>query len=112
MSRNRVCRLATRMLPPHRKEWAEAMLNESAYIRSRGAALQWALGCTLAAFRERLVYEFGRAFMARKIVRALLGGAAVLLIAGAGIYITAKPYQRERIWITVQGMNRAQVPND
>ncbi len=39
-------RLAVWMLPPHRKEWGEAMLNETAWIESRRAALQGVLGCT------------------------------------------------------------------
>jgi len=101
------------MLPPNRKEWAEAMLNESSHIDSRGAALQWALGCVLAASRERIGYEFGRTVVSRRICKVVLGAGAMLVIAGATIYVTAKPYQRERIWITVQGMSamRSQPPH-
>ena len=40
---------AIRMLPEHRREWAEAALNEVAYIGARRAALSWALGCMFFA---------------------------------------------------------------
>ena len=51
--------------------------------------------------------------MSRGIFSAVLGAGAMLVIAVAGIYVTAKPYQRERIWITVQGMSaiRSQPPH-
>jgi hypothetical protein len=102
-SRSRIAyRLVTWVLPPHRKDWADAMLNESDYIKSRTAALQWALGCTCAAFRVRVTYELERAFMTRRILKGLLGFGAVLVIGLISIYIAAKPYQRDRIWITLQ----------
>lgn len=94
-------RLAIRLLPPHRKEWGEAMLNEAAYIKSRAAASRWVLGCVLTAIGERVVFVMGRTFMTRRIFKVMLGLGAVLVIGAVGTYIDAKPYQRERIWITV-----------
>jgi hypothetical protein len=95
-------RLATWLLPPHRKQWAEAMLNETAYIKSRGAALQWFLGCSLTALRERVAYELERS-MVRTLLKLSLGLIAVLVVGAVGIYIDAKPYQRDRIWIAMRG---------
>ena len=97
-----VYRLATWLLPPHRKQWAEAMLNEAAYLRSRRAALQWVLGCTLTVIRERVAYELESTFMIRTSLKVLLGLVAVFVIGAVGIYIDAKPYQRARIWIAVR----------
>jgi len=73
-------RLATWLLPPHRKQWAEAMLNEAAYVKSRGAAFQWALGCALTAVRERVAYELERIFMIRKFAKYCSGLVAVLVV--------------------------------
>jgi hypothetical protein len=91
-------RLLALVLPPHRKDWADAMLNESDYIKSRRAALQWTLGCTYAALRVRVTYELERTFMTRRILKVPLYFAAVLAIGAIGIYIDAKPYQRDRMW--------------
>jgi hypothetical protein len=94
-------RIAGRLLPPHRKEWGEAMLNEVAYIESRRAAAWWLFGCFAAALRERAIFELGRTFMTRRIVKVAAGILAVLAFVAIGTYIDAKPYQRERIWIAV-----------
>ena len=94
-------RLAMRMLPPHRKEWGEAMLNEAAYIEQREAASQWVLGCVVTALRERVVFELGRTFMTRRVLKVLLGIGAVLLMGAVGTYVDLKPYQRDRIWMEV-----------
>jgi hypothetical protein len=100
-------RLAVWLLPPHRKEWGEAMLNEAAYIKSRPAASRWVMGCMLTAFGERISFELGRTFMTRRIFKVMLGLGAVLVIGAVGTYIDARPYQRERIWITVhEAMHR------
>lgn len=96
-----VIRFAARILPHHRREWAEAALNEVAYIGSRRAALSWALGCMLFALKERSSYESARALSPRLILKALLGVSAALLIAVTGVYAIQKPYQRERILLLV-----------
>jgi hypothetical protein len=46
--------LARRIMPPHRRPWAEAMHAESSYLPP-GAALRWSLGCLFAACKERFV---------------------------------------------------------
>ncbi len=46
-------RLALRLMPPDRREWAEAMRAEFAYLPPRGA-LRWSLGCLIAALKLRL----------------------------------------------------------
>jgi len=95
-------RLVTWLLPPHRKEWADAMFNETAYIESRREAVQWILGCTFIALRERLVYQWGIGIMRRRALQVLLGASAVLVLGAVGIYAVSKPYQRDRIWITLR----------
>lgn len=94
-------RLATWILPPHRKDWAEAMLNEIAYVRSRRATWHWLLGCMLFAIRERASCEIVGALTKRSIPRTLLGLGAALAFTVVGVYMVQKPYQRERILTAV-----------
>lgn len=44
--------LARRLMPARRREWAEAMHNETAYLSSPATA-RWALGCLIAAIKAR-----------------------------------------------------------
>jgi hypothetical protein len=46
-------RLAVRTLPGFRGDWARAMAAEVHHCESESAALVWAMGCVLAAVRER-----------------------------------------------------------
>jgi len=78
------------------------MLNEAAYIKSRVAAFQWVLGCVVTAFKERVAFELGRTFRTRRIFKVVLAVGAVLMVGAIGTYIDLKPYQRERIFITVR----------
>jgi hypothetical protein len=94
-------RFATWIMPPHRKEWAEAMLNEMAYIPSRRAAWYWLLGCTLFAIRQRASYELVRACMPNGILKTFFKLSVASVVVVAGVYAMQKPYQRERIWMTV-----------
>ena len=94
-------RFATWILPRHRRDWAEAMLNEVAHIGSRRAAVLWALGCMLFALKERSSYEFARALPTHAIPKALLGVSAALILTVTGVYAIQKPYQRERIRLIV-----------
>jgi len=77
------------------------MLNELAYIKSRKAAALWLFGCFVAALRERAIFELRRTFMTRRIVKVAAALLAVLVFGAIGTYMNSKPYQRERIWITV-----------
>lgn len=95
-------RIARHLLPHHRKDWAEAMFNEVAYLGSRRAELQWTASCVLAAFRERVAFELESTFMTRRIFKVLLGTAAAMIFIAIGFYIDAKPYQRERMWIAAR----------
>ena len=45
-------KLACRLMPPERREWAEAMKAELPYL-PREAALSWAAGCVVAALKQR-----------------------------------------------------------
>jgi hypothetical protein len=61
---NALLRHATRMMPAARADWAAAMHAESAVIEE-GEAVIWALGCVIAAYRERIramdkIYLFAR----------------------------------------------------
>lgn len=40
--------------PPDRKDWSHAMINELDHIPRDTSALQWALGCTLVSYLERI----------------------------------------------------------
>jgi hypothetical protein len=95
-------RLAVWLLPPHRKEWGAAMFNELEFLPSRAAAARWALGCTLTSVRERLVFELGWTNMTRRILKFTAAAGILLVTFLAGVYIIAKPYQRERIQIMVR----------
>jgi hypothetical protein len=90
------------LLPPNRKHWAEAMINEMEAINSRRAAIDWAMGCLFVALKERVLSEAGRSLMRRRVFQVTVGIAAVLFLSCAGIYATAKPYQRVRmqLWVS------------
>lgn len=92
-----VVRLAMRIMPPHRKDWAEAMLNELAYIETRQAAVRWMIESMLFAFRERSTYELGKVSLNIGPFKMALTVIAVAACALAGIYAVQKPYQQERI---------------
>lgn len=94
-------RLVVWILPWQRKEWAEAMLNEIAYVGSYWTALRWMLGSTLCAIQERASYELEKTFMSRRFLKAALGISAVLMVTMIGVYAIQKPYQRERIKLTL-----------
>ena len=94
-------RFATWIMPPHRKDWAAAMLNEIAYVRSRRAAWHWVLGCTLFAIRERTSYELASAFTLRGMRSTLFKLSAASLMAVMGLYMIQKPYPRERVLIAI-----------
>jgi nitrate reductase gamma subunit len=92
-----VVRLVTWIMPPHRKGWAHAILNELAYIETRRAAVRWIIGSTLFAIRERTNYELENASMNIKIIRTTLILIAMAVGVVAGTYAIQKPYQQERI---------------
>lgn len=94
-------RFATWILPPNRKEWAAAMLNEVEYVESSRRILRWIAGSVLSALRVRVSHEMERAFMSRGILKAFLVFCAVMVAAMGGVYAMQKPYQRERIKLVV-----------
>jgi hypothetical protein len=94
--------LTALLLPAHRKEWGEAMVNELAYMSSGREALRWAFGCVMAACRERLAHELGTAFMRKKLRRTVLAIGLVLAVMAAGTWFDLKQYQRDRILITLE----------
>ncbi|AHX16172.1 hypothetical protein CH75_05920 [Dyella jiangningensis] len=89
------------VLPAHRKEWAEAMLNEVAYFESKRHVLRWITGSVLSAVKARASYEMERTFMSRGILRKLLVLGSVMILTVAGLYAIQKPYQRERIRLVI-----------
>jgi hypothetical protein len=90
-----VVRLVTWIMPPHREDWAHAILHELAYIETRRAAIRWIVGSTLFAIRERTNYELENARMntIKKTLILVVMAASVV----AGTYGIQKPYQQERI---------------
>jgi hypothetical protein len=95
-------RLVAWILPAHRKEWADAMLHEAAYITPRRSAIAWVLSCTCAALGERFNYELEQMTMKRRILLAVAAFGSVLLASSIFVYVSAKPYQRDRLWISLQ----------
>lgn len=96
-----VARLATWIMPSHRKDWVQAILNECAYIESRREAFRWIVESTLFAIKERTTHELEKAFMN---IRAFKAAVVVIAAAGsmiAGIYAIQKPFQQERIKFSV-----------
>ena len=96
-----IVRWAAWILPPHRKDWAEAMLNEVAYIESQRVAIHWVVECTLLVISERASYELERTLMNQKVFKVVMGLGAAAVIAVVGIYAIQKPYQQDRIKIAL-----------
>jgi hypothetical protein len=51
---NRLLRHAAWVSPVHRKDWASGMMHELKHIRRDSQALEWAAGCVVASYRERM----------------------------------------------------------
>lgn len=96
-----VLRLAIWIVPEHRKDWAQAMLNECAYIESRRQAFRWIVESTLFAIKERTTYELEQASMNIRTLNAALILIAAAVSVVAGTYAVQKPYQQERIKFTL-----------
>lgn len=90
-------RFLTWILPPDRKDWAEAMLHEIAYMQSCRASVYWVLGCVFSSINARASYELAGAFAPRKILNAALTLGAASVIVASSVFMVQKPYQRERI---------------
>jgi hypothetical protein len=84
-------------MPSHRKDWAEAMLNELAYIESGRVAVRWIIESMLFAIRERTTYELAKASVNIWTSKMALVLIAAAVCAVVGIYAVQKPYQQERI---------------
>lgn len=93
--------LTALIMPPHRKEWAEAMLNEIAYVDSTRQMLPWIFGSVLSALKARAPYELETTIMRRGILKTSVTLSALLVVALIGMYTVLKPYQRERIKLAV-----------
>ena len=91
-----IVRLVVWIMPSHRKDWAMAMLNELAYIESRGAAVRWIIGSMLFAIRARVAHELGKA-SGHRISQKVFVVIVVAICTVAGIYAVQKPYKQERI---------------
>jgi hypothetical protein len=96
-----MARIVIWITPQHRKEWARAMLNELAYIESPRAAGRWMIGSLLFAVRERTIYELEEVLVNNKAFKTALVLVVVAVGAVAGTYAIQKPYQQERIKITL-----------
>jgi hypothetical protein len=103
-SRGWLLRLTARLLPPHRKEWGDAMHREIDAIESPRAARAWARGCAWAALTERIAYEMEIKRMSRKLLKVLLASMAMLIVVSTGILIDSKPYQRERMRLELMAL--------
>lgn len=94
-------RIVIWITPQHRKEWVRAMLNELAYIESPREAGRWMIGSLLFAIRERAIHELEEGLMNNKALKTALVLMVVAVGAVAGTYAIQKPYQQERIRITL-----------
>jgi hypothetical protein len=90
-----IIRLVTWIMPPNRKGWTLAILNELYFIEPRRAVLRWMIGSTLVAIKERTTYELENASM--NMIRTSLIVVAMAVGIVAGTYAIQKPYQQERI---------------
>lgn len=78
-----LARNCARLLPPHRAEWARAMMHEAAAIDDPGEALRFALGCIRASLMERIttmdfaVTTVRWAALAAMLILALFGALGV-----------------------------------
>jgi hypothetical protein len=81
-----VVRLAISIVPSHRKDWAQAMLNECAYIESRRKAVRWIVESALFAIKERTIYELEKASMNLRAFKTALVLIAAAVSFVAGIY--------------------------
>jgi hypothetical protein len=77
---------AGRMLPDRRAEWAEAMARELDQVEDDGAALQWAAGCVLASYQERIrsMISVNRIGAIAPVAMSLLALSLVLLSVTTG----------------------------
>lgn len=81
----RLAKHASGVMPRERSAWAEAMLSDMAHIESDGEALNWALGCLMASYSERIRSV---EIMRGRAVRWLLT-VAILLLAVREVFATA-----------------------
>lgn len=51
----RLLNIAVRLLPRSRTDWARAMLSEMHYLEGDRHAVRWAVGCCVAAIKERVI---------------------------------------------------------
>jgi len=104
---NTIVRMVAWLMPPHRKDWTNAILNELAYIGTRRAVMRWIIGSMLFAIRERSIYELEKASMNIGTVKTILILGAVAVGVVAGTYAIQKPYQQERIKFTLHRLLNA-----
>lgn len=90
-----VIRVATRMAPRARMEWAEAMTREANAIPGQPDALRWAFGCLRASCHERLKsmrltslwpVRWGMALWMALLATETLGYAGTTLAYKLGLY--------------------------
>jgi len=103
-----IIKLVSRLMPLHRKEWTDSVLNELAYIESRRARVRWLIGSLLFAIRERSIYELENASMNIRPIKTILVLVAVAVGTVAGTYAIQKPYQQDRIKFAVHRLLNAQ----
>jgi len=75
-------RISRKIMPAHRRDWAEAMHAESAHL-SGAAATRWAAGCLIAAIKARLlVMQIGTLRIPRWVMFVEAIGCFLPLSAG------------------------------
>jgi pimeloyl-ACP methyl ester carboxylesterase len=75
-------RHATRVMPPGRAGWGEAMRCEFEHVRDQPDALAWVVGCVVASSRSRLA-ELRRHHLARALRRAAACGVLAVVVGTA-----------------------------
>lgn len=73
---------ATRVMPPVRSTWAEAMRCEFEHVKEQPGALAWVAGCVVASYRSRLADLWSR-HAYRALRRVAASGVAVVVIGCA-----------------------------
>ena len=89
---------ACRVMPRSRRSWADAMAGEVSHVDDDRRALRWAIGCVLAAHRERIRELHMMDLMIVRVVIALL----ILFKAFGAAFATAMTvaYKMNQLGVT------------
>ena len=74
---------ATRVMPPSRSTWADAMRSEFEHVKGQPGTLAWVAGCAVASYRSRVADLWGR--YAHRAIRHLAVSSVAVLVVGTAL---------------------------